>query len=211
MPPAQRGWGAPGRCPAAAVACGHEARRHRRRHRRAGCCLAAVEDPHRDTVRASCRPGFVASSVALADGARVDVPLRVFSPGYYPTLSRLYAELGVATEAVNYATTFTGTDGLAYFRWRNLRAGSLSWPYVLPQDMASIRARRILAGALRFNRLARAALARGELSARQPRRSSRFSLNNFPRSSTSGCRRKAAPTGWRWSRCTRPIPATPSG
>lgn len=111
------------------------------------------------------QPGFIASSLAV-DGQRVDVPLRVFYPGYYPTLTRLYAALGVATEPVSYATTFTGGDGLAFFRWRNLRLGGLSVPYVLPQDVATARARRIVQGALRFNRVARAALARGELAGR---------------------------------------------
>jgi uncharacterized protein len=107
-------------------------------------------------------PGFVASSLAV-DGVRVDVPLRVFYPGYYPTLTRLYAELGVATEPVSYATTFTGSDGRAFFRWRNLRLGGLSLPYVLPCDVASPRARRIVLGALRFNRAVSAARQRGEL------------------------------------------------
>ncbi len=113
------------------------------------------------------QPGFVASSVAvpgLQPPVRVDVPLRVFYPGYYPTLTRLYAELGVATEAVSYATTFTGADGRAFFRWRNLRVAGLSWPYVLPRDLAGPRARRIVRGALRFHRQSRAALARGELA-----------------------------------------------
>jgi predicted NAD/FAD-binding protein len=110
-------------------------------------------------------PGFIASSLAV-DGVRVDVPLRVFYPGYYPTLTRLYAELGVATEPVSYATTFTGSDGRAFFRWRNLRLGGFSMPYVLPCDVASTRARRIVSGALRFKRVARAAQARGELAGR---------------------------------------------
>lgn len=118
-------------------------------------------------------PGFVAHCVAV-DGVRVDVPLRVFYPGYYPTLMQLYGELGVATEPVSYATTFTGGDGRAFFRWRNLRVGGLSWPYVLPQDVAHPRARRIVHGALRFNRRARAALAQGELKGR--------SLGDFLRS-----------------------------
>lgn len=119
------------------------------------------------------QPGFVAHSVAV-DGVRVDVPLRVFYPGYYPTLMQLYRALGVATEPVSYATTFTGSDGRAFFRWRNLRVGGLSWPYVLPQDMAQPRARRIVHGALRFNSRAGAALARGELAGR--------SLGDFIRS-----------------------------
>ncbi len=109
------------------------------------------------------QPGFVASSVAVG-GERVDVPLRVFYPGYYPTLVRLYAELGIATQPVDYATTFTGADGRAYFRWRNLRVGALSWPYVLPQDLASARALQVVSGALRFQARARAALAKGELA-----------------------------------------------
>ena len=109
------------------------------------------------------QPGFVASSLAV-DGVRVDMPLRVFYPGYYPTLTRLYRELGVATEPVSYATTFTGGNGQVFFRWRNLRLGGLSIPYVLPVDVASPRARRIARGALRFKRLAGAALARGELA-----------------------------------------------
>lgn len=114
-------------------------------------------------------PGFTASSVAVpgavpgAPALRVDVPLRVFYPGYYPTLTRLYAELGIATQPVNYATTFTDADGAAYFRWRNLRVGGRSWPYVLPQDLAGLRARRLVAGALRFQAQARGALAAGEL------------------------------------------------
>ncbi|TDP74770.1 NAD(P)-binding protein [Roseateles toxinivorans] len=111
-------------------------------------------------------PGFVASSVALdatSSGLRIDVPLRVFYPGYYPTLTRLYAELGVATEPVDYATTFSDCDGLAYFRWRNARLGGWSLPYVLPQDVASARGWRIVQGALRFQTRARAALAAGGL------------------------------------------------
>lgn len=111
--------------------------------------------------------GFVAHSVAVEGpgGAalRVDMPLRVFYPGYYPQLTRLYAALGVATEPVDYATTFMDDAGAAYFRWRNLRWRGWSLPYVLPQDVAGARARRILGGALRFNRQALAALAQGGL------------------------------------------------
>jgi uncharacterized protein len=124
----------------------------------------AEHGAHRVTLfERHAEPGFTASSLAV-EGVRVDVPLRVFYPGYYPTLSRLYAELGVATEPVSYATTFTGSDGRAFFRWRNLRLGGFSMPYVLPCDVATLRARRIVLGALRLQRELRAAQARGELA-----------------------------------------------
>lgn len=95
--------------------------------------------------------GFTAAGVAV-HGQRADVPLRVFYPGYYPTLVRLYAALGVATEPVNYATSFSGADGQPYFRWRNLRLGDRSWPWMAPQDLLGARARRIAFGALHLQR-----------------------------------------------------------
>ena len=113
-------------------------------------------------------PGFVAHSVALPglpDGSpRVDVPLRVFYPGYYPTLTRLYDELGVASEPVSYASSFAGADRQLYFRYRNLRLGGASWSYVAPQDLRRRTGRRIALEALRFRRRAADALARGELA-----------------------------------------------
>jgi predicted NAD/FAD-binding protein len=97
---------------------------------------------------------------------RVDVPLRVFYPGYYPTLSSLYRDLGVASEPVSYATTFMDGQGQSYFRWRNLRLGAWSLPFVLPHDLGGTAAWQIVSGALRFRRLAQAALRRGELAGR---------------------------------------------
>jgi len=107
--------------------------------------------------------GFTAASVAV-HGQRADVPLRVFYPGYYPTLTRLYAALGVASEPVSYATTFSDPDGEPYFRWRNLRLGARSWPLVAPQDLLGARARRIALGALALQRRLRAAAAAGALA-----------------------------------------------
>ena len=60
------------------------------------------------------QPGFTAANVAVpgrgaaGNPVRVDVPLRVFYPGYYPTLTRLYAALGVPSEPVSYAASFHG-------------------------------------------------------------------------------------------------------
>lgn len=108
------------------------------------------------------RIGFTASSVSV-QGVRVDVPLRVVYPGYYPTLMRLYAALGVVTEPVSYATTFSDASGRPFFRWRNLRWGGLSVPVVAPQDLLGARARRIAWGAWQLQRRLRQAQAAGAL------------------------------------------------
>lgn len=123
---------------------------------------------HRVTLlERQARAGFVASSLSV-DGprgaVRVDVPLRVFYPGYYPTLVALYREAGIASEPVSYATTFVDPTGAPYFRWRNARAGGFSLGYVLPRDLRGAAARHIVSGVLRFQRVAPAALGRGDLS-----------------------------------------------
>jgi predicted NAD/FAD-binding protein len=112
------------------------------------------------------RPGFTAASVTAPGGdERVDVPLRVFYPGYYPTLTRLYDALGVASEPVSYAASFMDADGRLFFRYRNWRLGDRSLGYVLPQDaLLAGRGRAIVRGLLRFRRHAVPALARGALA-----------------------------------------------
>ena len=55
-------------------------------------------------------------------GARVDMPLRVLYRGYYPTLTALYADAGIATTAADYSASFSDVQGRSYFRYRNWRA-----------------------------------------------------------------------------------------
>lgn len=117
------------------------------------------------------RPGFTASSVSVpshrsgGEPVRVDVPLRVFYDGYYPTLSRLYRALAVRSEPVSYAASFTGGQGELYFRYRNLRVADQSFGLLAPQDLLlGRRAWRIVGGLLRFHRQALRALRRGELA-----------------------------------------------
>lgn len=135
-----------------------------------GLCAAwLLSRRHRVTlIERQARPGFTASSVAVKHGGgevRVDVPLRVFYEGYYPTLVRLYRELGVETEPVSYAGSFMGPDRHLFFRYRNLRIGGRPRAYMLPRDFAGGRAWSILRSMLRFRREAAVALARGELAA----------------------------------------------
>ena len=122
------------------------------------------------------RPGFTAANVAVpgrgaaGNAVRVDVPLRVFYPGYYPTLTRLYQALGVPSEPVSYASSFHGplvpgrSPQALYFRYRNLQWGGQSHSVLAPQDLLAAPARRVLAGLLRFHRAALPALQRGELA-----------------------------------------------
>jgi predicted NAD/FAD-binding protein len=116
------------------------------------------------------RPGFTAANVPVpgrgsaGNAVRVDVPLRVFYPGYYPTLVRLYDELGVSSEPVSYASSLCGADGALFFRYRNVRIGERRWSYLLPQDLRGARARQILRGVLRFYREGLAAWRAGELA-----------------------------------------------
>jgi uncharacterized protein len=128
--------------------------------------LASSPAGHRVTLfERQGRIGFTASSVEL-HGLRVDVPLRVFYPGYYPRLTALYAELGVVTEAVSYASTFSAPGQEAYFRWRNVGLGGRSWPLVAPQDLLGRgggRARRIAFGALALQKALREAAPAGRL------------------------------------------------
>lgn len=133
-----------------------------------GLCAAwLLARRHRVTLyERQARPGFIASSVAIRHAGaeiRVDVPLRVFYEGYYPTLTRLYRELGVATEPVSYAGSFMRPDGGLFFRYRNIRLAGRSFAYMLPRDFAGGRAAGIVAAMLRFRREAPAELAHGEL------------------------------------------------
>ena len=133
-----------------------------------GLCAAwLLARRHRVTLyERQSRPGFIASSVAIRHAGsevRVDVPLRVFYEGYYPTLARMYRELGVATESVSYAGSFMRSDGGLFFRYRNIRFAGRSFAYMLPRDFRGGQAAGIVAAMLRFRREAPAALARGEL------------------------------------------------
>jgi predicted NAD/FAD-binding protein len=117
------------------------------------------------------RPGFTAATVAVpgrgaaGNAVGVDVPLRVFYPGYYPTLTAIYQALAVPSEPVSYAASFARDSGALYFRYRNLRWGGQSIGVLAPQDLLlGAPAWRIVGGLLRFQRQAVAALHSGALA-----------------------------------------------
>ena len=118
------------------------------------------------------RPGFTARSVAVewrGEVHRIDVPLRVFYPGYYPTLGRLYRALQVPSEPVSYAASFHGrlfggTGERPFFRYRNLHIADQAVGVLAPQDWwLGLAVPRIVGALLRFGRRARRALDAGVL------------------------------------------------
>ncbi|KAJ2363949.1 hypothetical protein IW150_006611, partial [Coemansia sp. RSA 2607] len=75
--------------------------------------------------------GMDAASVTV-DGARIDVPLRVFTPTYYPCLARMYAHLHVGVEAADYSLGVSHAD-TPVWSYTNVRVAGLSVP--VPQGL----------------------------------------------------------------------------
>eukprot|EP01061_Rhynchopus_euleeides_P019134 TRINITY_DN3148_c0_g1_i1.p1 TRINITY_DN3148_c0_g1~~TRINITY_DN3148_c0_g1_i1.p1 ORF type:complete len:498 (+),score=214.29 TRINITY_DN3148_c0_g1_i1:46-1539(+) len=94
-------------------------------------------DTHNVTVyETAASPGMDAQSLSLDDGAkvgpRVDVPIRSFSPHYYPNLLALYQSIGVPLQLVNYCTSLFHLGGPCQFQWVNLSVGNYTVPYTNP-------------------------------------------------------------------------------
>ena len=74
--------------------------------------------------------GMDAHSLDAGAGVRVDVPLRVFHDGYYPTLTELYREAGVRSAPVDSSASFSTSSGELLFRYGNIRVGKLAIPWL---------------------------------------------------------------------------------
>jgi uncharacterized protein len=95
------------------------------------------------------RTGIAAHGVDAGAG-RIDVPLRVIYPGYYPQLFALLQEAGVAVEGVDASLSFTDTNGRCYFRYANVGVGQATLPLISPLALLSRTSRHILADLGRF-------------------------------------------------------------
>ena len=67
----------------------------------------------------------------------VDIPLRVFTPAYYPHLLELYARAGVVTEKTNHSAAYADENNRLFFHYGNLLLGgkSLSFPKHLSPNL----------------------------------------------------------------------------
>ena len=95
------------------------------------------------------RPGIAAHGVDAATG-RIDVPLRVIYPGYYPQLFALLQESGVAVEALDASLSFTDAAGQCYFRYTNVGVRGTTIPLISPLALLRRDPRQILTDLGRF-------------------------------------------------------------
>ena len=109
--------------------------------------------------------GIGAHSIEL-DGRRVDVPLRVIYPGYYPELFAVLAQSGVQVEALDASMSFSAGDGEAYFHYNNLLLKGRTVPWMSPTVLLNPLPRQILTDLGRFMLRVPQALAAGKLRGR---------------------------------------------
>eukprot|EP00756_Hemistasia_phaeocysticola_P029266 Hpha_TRINITY_DN16222_c0_g2::TRINITY_DN16222_c0_g2_i1::g.11243::m.11243 len=81
-------------------------------------------------------PGMDSQSVTVGDtkgpGPRVDVPVRSFSPHYYPSLVALYRHLGLDLQRVDYSSSMSRWGGESCFQYSNFGIGKYTLPWVMP-------------------------------------------------------------------------------
>lgn len=118
----------------------------------AGLCTAWRLSSHHTVtlIERRDRVGMDADSLLLPSAQTVDVPLRVFHRGYYPTLCAIYDEAGVDYERVNYASSFSTLAGETYFRYLNARFAGVSIPYLSAQQWRNPGTGRMAWDILRF-------------------------------------------------------------
>jgi predicted NAD/FAD-binding protein len=120
-------------------------------------CAWALSRQHAVTLfEARASLGMDAFSIDIPrDGsaARVDVPMRVFFPEGYPTLTALYEAAGIETDTIDYAASFSWLDGPTIFRYRNHRIGGRSRSFLPVGDLLRPRRVRRALEVARFCRL----------------------------------------------------------
>jgi predicted NAD/FAD-binding protein len=82
----------------------------------------------------------------------INVPMRVFYPEYYPSLTELYDELKVAYEPVQYSGSFSHFGGKTYFRYKNYWLGPYAVPFLSGQSTRSPAAIRLAAELIKLLR-----------------------------------------------------------
>lgn len=82
---------------------------------------------------------YVSNDIA----SRIDIPLRIFSPGYYQNLSALYDHIGVEMLTSDHAGAFADGQGDMILHYGNANLGPLHFSYLKGQSLFSGRAWKI--------------------------------------------------------------------
>ncbi|GAB5487188.1 MAG: NAD(P)-binding protein [Parasphingorhabdus sp.] len=75
--------------------------------------------------------------------SRIDIPLRIFSPGYYQNLTALYKHIGVRMLTSDHAGAFVDEKGDIILHYGNTAWGPLHFSYLKGRSMFSRRAWKI--------------------------------------------------------------------
>lgn len=78
------------------------------------------------------RPGmgvFTADYHSNGISSRIDIPTRIFSEGYYPSLMALFAAIGVRMHATDHSACYADAAGRLYFHYGTVNALGISWTY----------------------------------------------------------------------------------
>lgn len=103
---------------------------------------------------------------------RIDIPLRIFTPGYYPELFKLYAHLGIEMEDSDHSSVFqySGANNklIPFFQYSNFvwskKENSLRKFSYLKSNSVNLRGLKTLTQYYRFFSKAKKSLAAAELS-----------------------------------------------
>ena len=85
--------------------------------------------------------------------SRIDIPLRIFSPGYYQNLTALYDHIGVEMLASDHAGAFADGDGNIILHYGNGDVGSIQFSYLRGKSLFSGRAWEIALQSRAFKKL----------------------------------------------------------
>lgn len=87
--------------------------------------------------------GIYSVDVAQAQGITpVDIPLRVYTPAYYPNLLKLYAAAGIATESTDHAAAYCRTDNRIFFHYGNVLINGISLSFPKSGTLTLLRQHR---------------------------------------------------------------------
>ena len=82
--------------------------------------------------------------------SRIDIPLRIFSPGYYENLMALYDHIGVEVITSDHSGAFADEAGEIFLHYGNAGSGAFQFSYLKTDSLFSAQAWRLALQSQRF-------------------------------------------------------------